>query len=272
MLFYTAFVIYPLIMCFYYSFTGYRALGAPVWNGLANYSRLISDRYFLISVRNSLICAAALFIFVLPLSFLFAFWLNKKRKRNAVYKVIVFAPYVIPGVLCGLLWSFLLKPDNGLINSLLGLFGVKGPVWIGKPGFLSPVSFAMVCAWSSMGFYMSLWQAGLKGISSDILEASVLDGCNGTNQIFRIILPMLRENATSICIFILTAALKIYEVVFILTGGGPAHASETIVSYLYTTTFDSMFYGYGMTIAVAEFLFAALISLLSISLSRRKDD
>ncbi len=160
-----------------------------------------------------------------------------------------------------------MKPNNGLFNSLLGLLRIKGPVWIVGKGLLSPMSFSMVCAWSSMGFYMSLWQAALKGISREILEASAIDGCSPTGQIFRIILPMIRDNIASICIFVLTAALKIYEVVFILTGGGPAHASEIIVSYLYVTTFDSMLYSYGMTIAVAEFIFAVLISLVSLRIS-----
>lgn len=274
LLFYTVFIVYPLIMCLFYSFTGYRGLGTAEWNHFANYTRLFSDKYFWLSAKNSLICAIALFVFVMPLSFLFAFWLNRQNKRNTVYKIIIFASYVIPGVLCGLLWSFILKPNNGLINSVLRTIGLDALClnWIGDKGILSPVSFAMVCAWSSMGFYMSLWQAGLKGIPGDVLEASALDGCTKTKQIFKIILPMLRDNVVSIMIFILTAALKIYEVVFILTGGGPAHASETIVSYLYNTTFDGMMYGYGMTIAVMEFLFAMLITLLSISLSRRKED
>lgn len=274
LLFYIAFIIYPLLMCFFYSFTGYRGLGKAVWNGFANYQRIINDKYFWISVRNSLICAISLFIMVMPLSFLYALWLKKQTMRNSIYKIIVFASYVIPGVLCGLLWSFILKPNNGLINSFLRAVGLGSlsQNWIGDKGILSPISFSMVCAWSSMGFYMSLWQAGLKGISADVLEASALDGCTGTKQIFRIILPMLKDNTVSIIIFILTAALKIYEVVFILTGGGPAHASETIVSYLYNTTFDGMMYGYGMTIAVTEFLFAMLITLFSLSLSRRKGE
>ena len=269
--FYTAFIVYPLVMCMFYSFTGYRGLGTITWNNFGNYRRLVQDQYFWLSVRNSLVCAVSLFLFVVPLSFLFALWLNEQRRRNAVYKVIVFASYVIPGVLCGLLWSFLLKPNNGLFNSLLAMLGVKGPVWIGGKGLLSPISFSLVCAWSSMGFYMSLWQAALKGISREILEASAIDGCTRTGQIFRIILPMIRDNIASICIFVLTAALKIYEVVFILTGGGPMHASETIVSYLYVTTFDSMLYGYGMTIAVAEFILAVLISLVSLRISRRNE-
>lgn len=274
LLFYTVFIVYPLFMSIYYSMTGYRGLGTAVWNNFANYKRLFVDRYFWVSVRNSLVCAVALFLFVMPLSFLFAYWLNKQSRRNTIYKVIIFSSYVIPGVLCGLLWSFILKPNTGLINMALRAVGLDALCldWIGGKGILSPISFAMVCAWSSMGFYMSLWLAGLKSIPGDVIEASSLDGCTKTSQIFRIILPMLRENIVSIMIFILTAALKIYEVVFILTGGGPAHASETIVSYLYVTTFDGMMYGYGMTIAVMEFLFVMLVTVWSISLSRRKDD
>lgn len=274
LLFYIAFIIYPLVMCFFYSFTGYRGIGKAIWNGFANYSRLFSDKYFWLSVKNSLVCAVSLFVFVMPMSFLYALWLNKQTFRNTVYKVIIFASYVIPGVLCGLLWSFILKPNTGLINSVLRAIGLDNLCqnWIGDKGILSPISFSMVCAWSSMGFYMSLWQAGLKGVPSEVIEASLIDGCTGTGQIFKIILPMLKDNAVSIMIFILTAALKIYEVVFILTGGGPSHASETIVSYLYNTTFDGMLYGYGMTIAIMEFLFVALITMLSISLSRKGDN
>ena len=139
LLFYTAFIVYPLVMCLFYSFTDYRGLGGLNWNQFANYIRLAKDQYFWLSVRNSMICAVALFVLVIPLSFLYALWLNKQTKRNAVYKVIIFASYVIPGVLCGLLWSFLLKPNNGLINSILTLLNIKGPVWIGGKGILLEV-------------------------------------------------------------------------------------------------------------------------------------
>ncbi len=266
---FTAFVAVPIVFCIYYSFTGYRGVGEAAWNNLANYGRLFKDRYVGMSIGNSLFSAASMLVILFPVSFLLAHFLNAQTRRNTVYKVVVFAPYVIPGVLCGLIWLFLLEPSNGLINNLLRAVGLGGfqPAWIGGK-VLSPVSYALVCCWSSVGFYMAIWQMGLKSLPGDVLEASLIDGCGAWKQVFRITLPMLRESVVSIFIFILTSALKIYEVVYILTGGGPNHVSETIVSYMYSTTFESMLYGYGMTIAVVEFLLAMAITLLSVVLAR----
>lgn len=273
LLLYSVFIVYPLAAAFFLSFTDYRGIGGFNWNSFGNYLRLAKDPYFFLALKNSLVCAAAMLILVLPLSFLLALWLNKENRRNAVYKVVIFAAYVIPGVLTALIWSFILKPNGGLINELLKLIGVKGPLWINSTnGNLTMISVSIICAWSNIGFYMLLWQAGLKSISGEVLEAAALDGCTGLSKIFRIILPMLRENMAVICIFILTSALKIYDTVYILTSGGPMHASETIVSYLYSMTFDSMMYGYGMAIAVVEFVIAAAISVLSLLLSKKNAD
>ena len=273
LLLYSVFIVYPLAAAFFLSFTDYRGIGGFNWNSFGNYLRLAKDPYFFLALKNSLVCAAAMLVLVLPLSFLLALWLNKENRRNAVYKVVIFAAYVIPGVLTALIWSFILKPNGGLINELLKLIGVKGPHWINSPnGNLTMISVSIICAWSNIGFYMLLWQAGLKSISGEVLEAAALDGCTGLSKIFRIILPMLRENMAVICIFILTSALKIYDTVYILTSGGPMHASETIVSYLYSMTFDSMMYGYGMAIAVVEFVIAAAISVLSLLLSKKNAD
>ena len=273
LLLYSVFIVYPLAAAFFLSFTDYRGIGGFNWNSFGNYLRLAKDPYFFLALKNSLVCAAAMLVLVLPLSFLLALWLNKENRRNAVYKVVIFAAYVIPGVLTALIWSFILKPNGGLINELLKLIGVKGPLWINSPnGNLTMISVSIIGAWSNIGFYMLLWQAGLKSISGEVLEAAALDGCTGLSKIFRIILPMLRENMAVICIFILTSALKIYDTVYILTSGGPMHASETIVSYLYSMTFDSMMYGYGMAIAVVEFVIAAAISVLSLLLSKKNAD
>ena len=287
LLLYSVFIVYPLAAAFFLSFTDYRGIGGFNWNSFGNYLRLAKDPYFFLALKNSLVCAAAMLVLVLPLSFLLALWLNKENRRNAVYKVVIFAAYVIPGVLTALIWSFILKPNGGLINELLKLIGVKGPLWINSPnGNLTMISVSIICAWSNIGFYMLLWQAGLKSISGEVLDRlkhgleeqrkdvarQQQEAQSEIRKIFRIILPMLRENMAVICIFILTSALKIYDTVYILTSGGPMHASETIVSYLYSMTFDSMMYGYGMAIAVVEFVIAAAISVLSLLLSKKNAD
>ena len=135
---------------------------------------------------------------------------------------------------------------------------------------MSPVSYAMAASWANMGFYVCLWNVALTSLSVEVLEASIVDGCNKWQQIGRVILPMLRENIGSMVILILTSALKIYELVYVLTGGGPNHASETIISYMYTTTFTAQTYGYGMCIGMAEFVLAVIITLVSLSFSRKE--
>jgi len=126
--------------------------------------------------------------------------------------------------------------------------------------------------WKMFPYVMLMIEAALQGVSKELKEAAVIDGA-GKFEIFRnVTWPAIAPQCYSVLLLMLVWTLNAFTFVYNLTGGGPAHASETIVSYLYTTTFDGMLYGYGMTIAVAEFVFAALISLLSMRLSRRNAD
>ena len=253
---FTLLFILPLFLAFGYSFSSYRGVGQAVWNNFKNYKLLLTDKLLGVSIINTLKMAAINLILTLPLSFFLAYLLRQTSKKNTVYKTILFAPYVIPGAIAGLIWLFMLDPVSGLINSVLRSIGLDALAlqWIGGKN-LSPYSIGVVCVWSGLGFYMVLWQLGIKNLPGEVLE---------------VMLPMLRGTITSIVIFILTGALKIYEYVYILTGGGPNHYSESIVSYMYTTTFQDKQYGYGMAIAVVEFTFALLVTALSMFLSNRK--
>lgn len=267
---YTMYTMYPMLSSFYYSFTSYRGLGTPRWNDFANYKRLVTDKYVWLSLKNTLVAAVCMMIFVMPLSFIIAYSIRKRMIRDRIYLVAVFSSYIVPGTLTGLLWYFLLNPSFGMFNTLLRLFGLPDVQWIGGLT-LSPVSYAMAAAWANMGFYVCLWNVALTSISTEILEAGLIDGCTRWQQISRIILPMIRENIGSMIILILTSALKIYELVYTLTGGGPNHASETIISYMYTTTFTAQTYGYGMCIGMAQFVIAVIITLVSLRITRKGD-
>ncbi|MDD6884877.1 MAG: sugar ABC transporter permease [Eubacteriales bacterium] len=266
---YTMYTIYPMINSIYYSFTSYRGLGTPRWNDFANYRRLLTDRYVWLSLKNTLVAAVAMMLMTLPMSFVIAYNIKKRTLRNRIYLAAVFASYIVPGTLTALLWYFLLNPSFGMFNAILTKLGFSGVEWIGGLK-LSPISYAMAASWANMGFYTCLWNVALTSIPMEILEASLIDGCNKWRQIGKIILPMIRENIGSMVILILTSALKIYELVYVLTGGGPNHASETIMSYMYTTTFTAQTYGYGMTIGVVEFTIAVIITMVSLAISRKE--
>lgn len=267
---YTMYTAYPMLVSIYYSFTNYRGLGTPQWNNFANYRRLFTDKYVRLSLQNTLVTAVVMMVILLPLSFLIAYNIQKKTLRNRVYLAAVFSSYIVPGTLSSLLWYFLLNPSFGLFNAVLSKLGIPQVMWIGGLS-LSPISYAMAAAWCNMGFYVCLWNVALKSISHEVIEAGMIDGCNRRQQIFSIVLPMIRENIGSMIILILTSALKIYELVYVLTGGGPNHASETIMSYMYTTTFTAQTYGYGMTIGVMEFILAVVITLISLRITRKEN-
>jgi len=163
--------MYPMLSSFYYSFTSYRGLGMPRWNDFANYKRLVTDKYVWLSLKNTLVAAVCMMIFVMPLSFIIAYSIRKRMIRDRIYLVAVFSSYIVPGTLTGLLWYFLLNPSFGMFNTLLRLFGLPDVQWIGGLT-LSPVSYAMAAAWANMGFYVCLWNVALTSISVDMLVSA----------------------------------------------------------------------------------------------------
>ena len=208
---------------------------------------------------------------MVPISFILAFALAKTCRRNTVYKAVLFLPYVIPGSISGLIWFFMLEPSAGLINTTLRTIGLDFlcQEWFGTAKW-TPISIGTIAAWGGVGYFMLLWQLGIKNIPDDVLEASLIDGCNKRQQILYVVLPLIKGTLTNIMIFVLTGALQAYETVYILTGGGPNQTTESIISYMYNTTFNKQHYGYGMTVGVMEFLMAMLIALVSLYIGNRK--
>lgn len=251
LLIYTVFIVIPVLVAVYYSFTDYSGLGKAVYSGLENYSRMVHDQLFLVALKNTLLVLVFSLLFLLVGSFLVALLMNRDFKGNAIFKMIVFSPYVIAPIIIGIIWGYILNPNYGLLNSFLRKIGwnVFAIEWIGGLKW-SPLSLAIVFTWQVLGFHATIFLSGIKTIPEDIYEAGAIDGANGLQKIFFITIPMLKETIIINTVLIITGAFKIYELVYQLTGGGPAHQSELLTSYMYFTVFTSRRYGYGMAIAV----------------------
>lgn len=268
-IFYTVFEIYPILYNVVFSFTNAHGAYKPVFSGLSNYKRLLTDPYFGRAILNTLTVVGVLLLVLLPSSFFLAYTLNRQTRLNNTVKTIIFLPYVISAALTALVWYFILNPSTGLLNNFLELIGLGSwrQAWINGPT-LSPVSYAIIGSWAGMGFYIMLWQVGLRSIPTDVLEAGLIDGTSKWQQIRYIILPMMKDITGTILIFIVTGGLKTYEYVDMLTGGGPLYKSETVVSYMYTNMFVNTQHGYGMTMAVVLFAMAAVPTLIIRRLSQ----
>lgn len=271
LLIYTVFIIIPVLVAVYYSFTDYSGLGTAVYSGLENYSRMFHDKLFLVALKNTLLVLVFSLVFLLAGSFLVALLMNKDFKGNAFFKMIVFSPYVIAPIIIGIIWGYILNPNYGLLNSFLRKIGwdVLAIEWIGGLKW-SPLSLAIVFTWQVLGFHATIFLSGIKTIPDDIYEASAIDGANGLQKIFFITIPMLKETIIINTVLIITGAFKIYELVYQLTGGGPTHQSELLTSYMYFTVFTSRRYGYGMAIAVVILVLSIVGSFAYIRITSKK--
>ena len=256
---FTMFVAYPVVYSLAFSFTKFQGFSAPKWIGAQNYSHVLQDGFFWQSLGHTLIILVVSVAVLVPAAFALALLLRVQIRGNGVLRALVFGPAIIAPILVGLIWVFILDPKVGLLNRLLALVHLPGVQWIGGD-VLTPYAVAAVFIWSSVGFAMTIFYAGLQSLPTDVLEASALDGATGWQQVRHITIPMLKSTFAIVTILLITNVFKVFELVYVLTGGGPVHRSETLVSYMYFVTFTDQQYGYGMALAVIITVLGAAIS------------
>lgn len=266
---FTAFFVYPVGYAIAYSFTDSAGFGAAEFVGLDNYTTLMDDPFFWQSLRNTLIILVVSLAVLIPASFALALLLRHQIRGGGALRALVFGPAIIAPILVGLIWVFILDPKIGLLNRLLDKVGIEPVQWIGG-NTLTPYAVSLVFIWSSVGFAMTIFYAGLQLLPGDVMEAAQLDGASAWQQLRHVTIPMMRETFAIVTILLITNVFKIFELVYMLTGGGPVHRSETLVSYMYFVTFTNQRYGSGMAIAVVIFVLGAVTSLAYLAVARRR--
>lgn len=272
LLVYSIFIILPIAIAVYYSFTKYSGIGKPRFTGLKNYIRLFQDELFWVSFKNTMIMFILAFVLLLALSFLIALLLNNKLRAVDFSKALIFSPAIIAPIIVGIIWVYILDPNIGIINNILDAIGADAfkQKWIGGET-LSPYSIAIIYFWQQLGYLVTIFIAGLKMIPGDILEAVKIDGANAVQEIRYVTIPMMRTTISTVAVLIITGVFKIFEIVQQTTGGGPNHLSETLVTYSYSQTFSSGDYGYGMSLATVTFLISLIITAIYSSLTKEKE-
>jgi multiple sugar transport system permease protein/raffinose/stachyose/melibiose transport system permease protein len=175
---------------------------------------------------------------------------------------MIFSPAIIAPIIVGIIWWFIFDPQIGFLNALLTQLGNENwrIMWIGD-GTFAPYSIAFIYFWQQLGFITTIFFAGLRMIPYELYEAAAIDGASRAKKVWHITIPMLKETIQIVVVLIITGCFKVFEIVLQLTNGGPNHLSEVLVTYTYLTTFKAGQYGYGMSMAVATFLIAILLSI-----------
>lgn len=264
------YIIIPVFMAFYYGFTNFTGIGKPEFLGLRNYITLFSDKIFYIALKNTGLVLAMSLLLIVPCSFGLSLLSARKMRGGKLVKAFCFSPNIISPILIGLIWVFILDPKIGLINAFLRYIGVSvQPEWIGGKT-LTPYCVGAIFLWQTLGYNATIFLAGIKMVPQELYEASEIDGAGKMQQLIYITFPMIRQTIIIVMLLVITGCFKIFEIVYQLTGGGPNHMSDLLVTYMYYSTFTSSRYGYGMSIASVTFLISALFAVIYLYVTREQ--
>lgn len=268
---YTLFAIVPILISFYYSLVEWDGLTDMKFVGLANFAEAIADPIFWHSLKNNLYVVAASVFGQVPIALFFALLLNRKWKGAKIFRTVGFLPVVISTVVVSLVWSMMYNARRGLFNQLLSAVGLEEwrQNWLGDPG-LAMIAVCITIIWQFVGLYLIIFLAALQNISSEIDDAAKIDGASGLKQTFYITLPMIRDTIVVAVILCISGSLRTFDLIYVMTSGGPGHATEVLATYMFDKTFSSTRYGYGSAISVCIFFFSLALIWLSNAILRRK--
>lgn len=261
---YIFFFILPSVASLLISFTSWDGFTNKFdFVAFSNYIELFNDKRFYASVFNTFQITIIYTLLVNALAILLAVMADNIRFLKNFFKSCFFVPYILAPVIIGFVWTFVLNYNFGVLNSFFDIMGLEflQNDWIGSAEIVR-YSITAVLVWNTVGFYFVVYLAALQSIPTEIIESSMLDGANGFKKFFYITLPLL-SNASTICLTLsLIGGIKLFDLVFALTYGGPGFSSETITLYIYNTGFISNRNGYGSAVSVVMF---AIILMLTIT-------
>jgi multiple sugar transport system permease protein len=251
----------PFVWTAYLSMTRYDGLGSPEFTGFDNYSRLLDDPALLTSVRNTLLWVIGTTVLPVGLGLLVAV-LSYDIKGGAWYRLPFLLPYAMSGAGLGLVWGFILQPE-GVANRILGFLGTPGAdTAFLNDGPENTIAMIVVWTWQQLGVNMLLFVVGLQSIPRAPIEAARIDGASGWRLFRHVIWPLMRPLTTVVFGLALVASLKTFDVVWVMTQGGPGRTSETLAVTMYRDVFVADEYGYGSAVAVLLTTVTGLASYL----------
>lgn len=263
-LLYFVFCLVPIIYNCYISLFRTNLMEAGQFVGLKNYVNLFKDRTFIKALTNNLWMVIGSLIAHLPVALLFANLLFKKIKGSMFFQTIFFFPSVICGVAVGLLWRFIYHQEFGLLNKLLEVIGLEkyARAWLGDKN-AALLCIIIVVMWQFVGYHMIIQLAAMRNIPETLYEAARIDGAGSWVQFKSITFPLIKHILSIDAVLIITGSLKYYDLVAIMTNGGPNHATELMSTYMFYQGFRTLKYGYAAAIGVILLILCALSIFIS---------
>ena len=266
-------VFMPIMRSFVYGFYKWNGLGEPIYVGWKNFIDILTDKIFWSAFKNNLFIVAASVLGQIPIGLLIAIVLNKKLKSTSFFRTIFFLPMILSTVVVGLLWSTIFNAQVGILNQLLTKLGLEKleQDWLGNPK-IAMYTISIVIIWQFVGFYMIIFLAALQNIPIDIIEAAEIDGAGELHKLFKITIPMIWDTIMAAVVLCIAGSMRTFDLVFVMTKGGPAHATELMATYMYNKTFEVYKYGYGSAVSLIIFILSLSLILISRKVMSKRED
>ena len=272
--FFLFFIIYPIFRAGYFSLFNWNGLGpATVFTGLDNFKQILTDQVFMKGVLNCLLIVVLSLAIQLPLAMLLAIMVGRDLPGRVFFRTVFFMPYVISEVITAIIWMSLFDPDpeRGFVNALLVLIPGVNP-----QNFLGDMNQVMACVfvvltWKYFGLHMLLYMTGLQNIPKELEEAAMIDGANRWQTIRSVTIPLLGSTIRTTVQLSVLGSLTQFPLIWIMTRGGPANASEVMATYMYRYAFIRFQLGYGSAVALVMLVICLIFSVVYLRLARQPD-
>lgn len=250
------------------SFTNWQAVRPPQFVGLANFSAMLRDPLFGAAFLNTLFFVIVTVPTLIIVSLGLAIFLNRAIRGRAIGRLAVFMPYVVMSTVVGVVWTWILDKDFGLMNAYLNIFGIQDVPWLVSES-TAMFGIILTTVWWTVGYNVVLFLAGLQDIPGELYEAARIDGARLWAQFRYVTLPMLAPTTFLVLMLTIINSFQVFDQAYVMTGGGPGTSTLTLVQYIYTTSFQFQKFGYGSAIAMTLFVLLVFVAFFQIRAYRQ---
>ncbi len=271
MLVFTVFVFVPILFAFYISLTEWSLIGTPQFVGLGNYVEMLGDGQFWRALFNTLVYTIGTVPGSIALGLLVAIGLNRKLPGLALLRSLFFVPVIISLVAVALIASWMFNDNYGVINAALEALGFEGVPWLSSPVWAMP-SLIITTLWIRIGFCMVIYLAALQSIPVELYQAAQVDGATGWRQFRHITWPLLGPTTFLLLILNVIYSLHVFDLIYVMTGGGPGSSTTVLVQYIYQVAFQESEMGYASAVGVVLYLMLLVFTVFQWRMTRQGEN
>jgi len=273
LLLYACFFIYPFLSSIWLSFTDWNGVAPAVFTGLDNYRHLAVDSQMWNALRNNLIWVVLGTAIPIALGLLLSVVLWSGARGSLFFRTVYFLPLVVSPVVVGVIWGWIYNPLFGLLNRALKAIGLGflATGWLGNPT-TALYAVLLTAIWGYIGFCVVVLFSALQKVDGELIDAATLDGADALRRFWHVVLPQISPVLTMVIVYTVIGGFNVFDVVYVMTQGGPANASEVIATYTYKTSFQENEMGYGTALSMVMTVIALLAAVITLRVRRRSED